>query len=98
MKVSEIQLSDTVEYLRLEQGHYIPGELQMMMDAAKAYIKSYTGLSDEKIDVHEEFSIAFYALVQDFFENKTIQTDKSNVNLVIESILGMHCVNFLPRG
>lgn len=96
MKVSQIQLHDVVDYMRLEPGQYKESELQMMIDAAKAHIKSYTGLSEKDVDQHEEFSIAFYALVNDFFENRSLQADKSNINLVIDSILGMHRVNLLP--
>lgn len=96
MKVSQIQISDVVEYLRLEPGQYQENELYVMMDAAKSYLKSYTGLTDEKIDEHDDFSIAFYVLVQEMFENRTMYVEKGSVNLVLDSILGMHRVNFLP--
>lgn len=96
MKVSEIQLNDVVEYLRLEEGQYTETELNMMLDAAKGFTLSQTGLDAEGADKHEDIAIAVLVLVQDMFENRTMYVEKSNVNKVVDSILGMYRVNFLP--
>lgn len=96
MKVSEIQLSDIADYLRLEEGQYTEAELTMMFDAAKSFVKSQTGLDAEDIDKHEDITIAILVLVQDMFENRTMYVEKSNVNKVVDSILGMYRTNFLP--
>jgi len=34
-------------------------------------------------------------LVQDMWDNRTLYVDKSNVNKVVDSILGLHAVNLL---
>ncbi len=96
MKVSEIQLSDIADYLRLEEGQYTEKELTMMLDAAKNFAQSQTGLDGEGIDKHEDITIAILVLIQDMFENRTMYVEKSNVNKVVDSILGMHRINFLP--
>lgn len=96
MKVSEIQLSDIADYLRLEEGQYTEAELTMMFDAAKSFAQSQTGLDTEGIDKHEDITIAILVLIQDMFENRTMYVEKSNVNKVVDSILGMYRTNFLP--
>ena len=96
MKVSEIQLSDIADYLRLEEGQYTEKELTMMLDAAKNFAQSQTGLDGEGIDKHEDITIAILVLIQDMFENRTMYVEKSNVNKVVDSILGMYRTNFLP--
>ena len=49
MKISAIQLSDVVSFLRLESGDYSETEITAIMAAAKGYIMSYTGLKDETV-------------------------------------------------
>lgn len=96
MKVSEIRLSDIADYLRLEEGQYTETELTMMFNAAKNFAKSQTGLNAEDMDKHEDITIAVLVLIQDMFENRTMYVEKSNVNKVVDSILGMYRTNFLP--
>jgi len=95
VKVSEVQVSNIVEYLRLEDEDYSKPEIQILIDAAKAYIRSYTGLDDTKIDTHEDITIALYVLCQDMYDNRSMYLEKSNLNRVVETILGMHCINLL---
>ena len=96
MRLSEIKINDITEYLRLETGQYSDEELTMMLDAAKSFVKSQTGLSQEDLDEHEDITIAIMVLIQDMFENRTMYVDNSNVNKVVASILGMYRTNFLP--
>ncbi len=100
LKVSEVQVSNIVDYLRLDEEEYTETEIQVIIDSAKAYIRSYTGLDNEKIDTHEDITIALYVLCQDMHGNRSMYVDngsvnKSNVNKVVETILGMHCTNLL---
>lgn len=166
MKVSEITSSNIASYLKLETGEYETEELQMYIDTAKTFIKSYTGLKDETvtdesigtgdgittvfytlntpvaagslkvyidgvektlgtdytvdynkgkiefitapvdkstitatytygIDAYEDFSIVVYILCQDMYYNRSLYVDKSCLNKVVDTILGMHCVNLL---
>jgi len=95
MKVSEITVEKVAKYLRLEEGEYTEDEIQPLIDVSKAFIRSYTGLDDEAMDMHEDFVIVVYILCQDMYDNRTLYVDKSNLNKVVETILDMHCVNLL---
>lgn len=91
MKVSEISLTDLANYLRIEE----ETELQVMLDSAKAFIKSYTGLTNEEIDEHEDFVIVVYILVQDMYDNRVLYIDRGNLNKTVSTILDMHSVNLI---
>ena len=94
MKVSEITVEDVVRYARIDD--YDEIEIRNILDAAKAYVRSYTGLTDDEIDTHGDFYIAILTLCQDMYDNRSMYVDyKSNVNKVVDSILGMHCTNYL---
>lgn len=95
MKVSEITINNVVEYLRLEDGEYNENEIDNLLNVAKKFIKSYTGLTDEEIDQHEDFYIVIMILCQDMYDNRSYYVDKNNLNKVVETILGMHSVNLL---
>lgn len=88
--MQEVQVAD---YLRLDD--YREEEIKRLMDTAKAFIRSYTGLTDEEIDTHEDFYIVVLVLCQDMHDNRCMYVDKGNLNKVVETILGMHCVNLL---
>lgn len=95
MKVSEITVNNVVEYLRLEDGEYNEAEIENLLNVAKQFVKSYTGLTDEEIDQHEDFYIVIMILCQDMYDNRSYYVDKNNLNKVVETILGMHSVNLL---
>jgi len=96
MKVSEITANDVANYLKLEEGLYQDKEIEILISTARAFIRSYTGLDDTEIDSHEDFVIVVYLLCQDMYDNRSLYVDKSNLNKVVETILGMHCTNLLP--
>lgn len=93
MKVSDIRIENVAEYLRLDD--YGEEELQHLLDTSKAFVRSYTGLTDEEIDSHEDFYIVIMILCQDMHDNRCMYVDKTNLNKVVDTILGMHCVNLL---
>ena len=93
MKVSEIEVEHVAQYIKLDE--YDEDELQAILDTAKAFIQSYTGLSKDEVDQHEDFYIVVMILCQDMHDNRCIYVDKNNLNKVVDTILGMHCVNLL---
>lgn len=95
MKVSEITVNDVVSYLKLEDGEYDPLEVLNFLSVSKKFIKSYTGLTEESIDDHEDFYIVVMVLCQDMHDTRSMYVDKNNLNKVVETILGMHSVNLL---
>lgn len=96
MKVSEIDVEYLVDYLKLDD----PDDedlkfVQTCLDAAKSYIRGQTGLDDEKIDTHEDMTIAVMVLVQDMYDNRRYYVDNKNVNLVVDSIIKQYAENWL---
>jgi hypothetical protein len=98
VKVSEITNKELSDYLKLEYEGLTDSEkkeLDTLLGVAKAFILSYTGLTKEDVDTHEDFVIVVYILVQDMYDNRVLYIDKSNLNKVVDTILGMHSVNLL---
>lgn len=97
MKVSEVTNIDLAEYVRLDDASDLElNELERMRSGAVAFIKSYTGLTDEEVDEHEDITQVLFILVADMFDNRNYQMDnKSVVNPSAKSILNMHSVNLL---
>lgn len=98
LKVSEITVKNLADYLKLDYQSLSEEEileLRAFLQASQSFISDYTGLVPTQIDTHESFVIAVYVLVQDMYDNRTLYVDKSNLNRVVEMILGMHSVNLL---
>lgn len=98
MKTSEITLKDICEQIREEEAYLTEDDrsyLDVLKKAAIEYVKSYTGLDDAGIEEHEDITIAVLVLISDMYDNRQMYVDKSNVNRVVETILGMYCINLL---
>lgn len=96
-KVSDIQVTDVTDYLRIPE--ITPDVISLLTSAlnvAKEFVKSYTGLDDNGMDAHEDLVIVIYVLCQSMYDDRSYYIDKSNINNVVESILNLHCVNFMP--
>lgn len=93
VKVSEITEKDVLEYIRKDEGRVL--EVEPLLSAALAFIRSYTGLTDEEIDEHEDFYIVVLILCQDMYDNRVLYVEKNNLNKVVDTILGMHRKNLL---
>lgn len=97
-KVSEIEVSDVADYIRLvEPTTSDENTLQTLINVAKSFISDYTGRTEAELDNYPDFVIVVLILCQDMFDNRTLYVDKSNLNNVVETILGMHSVNLLPQ-
>lgn len=97
-KVSDIQVTDVTDYLRISE---VTDEdtslITTALNVAKEFVKSYTGLDDAGMDAHEDLVIVIYVLCQSMYDDRTYYVDKSNINNVVESILNLHCTNFMPQ-
>ena len=95
-KVSEITSEDCAEYMRLDEVSTEDTKtLNNMIGIAKTFISNYTGRTAEELDNYQDFVIVVFVLVQDMWDNRSLYVDKTNLNMVVESILGMHSVNLL---
>lgn len=102
MKISEITMQDVVRYLRLDGTDYDPSEMQAIMDAARTYIASYTGIPAESsdpntdtLDDYADFWLAYMVLCQDMYDHRSYDSENGAANRVVDSILGMHARNLL---
>lgn len=95
-KISEITTEALAKYLHIaELTEDDTSLLNTLLDVAKTYIYKYTGLDAEAADSYTDLVIVAYVLVQDMYDNRTMYVDNSNVNTVVETILGMHQRNLL---
>lgn len=102
MKISDIKVQNVADYLRLEAGEYVPDDITNLINIAKTFISSYTGIpiaptdtTVKTINDYEDFVIVVYVLCQDMYDNRSLYVEKGNLNKVVETILGMHCINLL---
>lgn len=95
-KVSDITAADVAEYIRLpEVTEADQNTLENLIGVAKTFIQSYTGQTD--LDDFQDFVIVVFILCQDMWDTRALYVDKSNLNKVVDTILGMHSVNLLPE-
>lgn len=101
--LSEITVQDIAKYLRLSE---VSDEdtllLTQLLAISKKFISDYTGIpkttTEENVktlDDYEDLVIVAYILCQDMYDNRTMYVDKTNLNKVVETILGMHSRNLL---
>lgn len=97
-KVSDITYNDVADYIRLnvEEGDTEEiNTLNTLINISKTFISNYTGRTNEELDNFQDFVIVVLILCQDMWDNRTLYVDNSNLNRVVETILGMHSVNLL---
>lgn len=96
-KVSEITAQDVAEYLRIaelteEDENFITSTISVAID----YILKYTGIEDaQTLDNYNDMVIVVFVLCQDMFDNRAMYVDNSNLNRVVDNILGLHQRNLL---
>ena len=94
--VSQITAQDVADYLRIsEVTQNDINTLNTLLTVAKVYSGEYTGRSIQDLDNYKDIIIVVLILCQDMWDNRTLYVDNSNVNKVVESILGLHSVNLL---
>lgn len=93
MTLNDITLQDIRDYIKddVVDDFY----LQTIFLAAKNYVIGYTGLSELELNLLPDIPIVIYVLCAEMHDNRQYTVDKSNVNIVITSILNMHSRNLL---
>lgn len=95
-KVSDITAQYLGEYLRLVDPDTTDADtLTTLLGVAKEYVSQYTGKTVEQLDSYPDIVHAVLVLCQDMWDNRALYVDASNVNKVVESILGLHSGNLL---
>ena len=94
--VSQITAQDVADYLRISEVTQDDiNTLNTLLAVAKVYIGEYTGRTIQDLDNYKDIIIVVFILCQDMWDNRTLYVDSSNINKVVESILGLHSVNLL---
>lgn len=95
-KVSDISYQDIADYLRLyEVNNDDINTLNTLINVAKTFASNYTGRTIEELDNYKDFVIVVFILCQDMWDNRTMYVDSTNINNVVQAILGLHSVNLL---
>lgn len=98
-KVSDITYSDIASYLRLsEVSEDDQNYLTTLINISKEYISKYTGIANDDLDNYRDLIIVVFVLCQSMYDDRTMYVDNSNLNKVVDTILGMHQNNLLPTG
>ena len=98
-KISDITYSDIADYIRLSEiSEDEQNYLTTLINISKNYILNYTGIDEDNLDNYADLIIVVFVLCQDMYDNRTMYVDNSNLNKVVETILGMHQNNLLPNG
>lgn len=87
MKVSELTTETIAAYLRTEDD----GTFSMLLEAAKAFVMSYTGLSISEMDAYPDITAAVCMLAGEMFDNRVYTVDTDKVNPAAKQILESHC-------
>ncbi len=66
-----------------------------ILQAAKSFVRNYTGLSGEKPNISDDLYVAVFILSAELYDNRVYTVDNTDVNPVIQTILDMHSVNLL---
>lgn len=96
-KVSDITATDVANYLRIaelttDDTNFITTTIAV----AKDYIIKYTGIEDStELDKYKDMIIVVFVLCQDMYDTRALYVDNSNVNKVVDTILGLHQRNLL---
>lgn len=94
MKVSDITTTEVRDYVRPE-GDTGDISMDVLLDAAISYVKSYTGLDSEGLDKYDDISIAVMVLCSDMYDKRQMTVENDKINRVVQSILDMHSINLL---
>lgn len=95
-KVSNLTSQDLADYIRIvEVTEDDLNTLGTILNVAKNFIMNYTGHTEEELDNYQDFVIVVLILAQDMWDNRSLYVDKTNLNKVVQIILGMHSENLL---
>lgn len=93
IKINEVNIDLLIKYCNAyEEDKPL---LQIFKDASIGYIKSYTGLSDEEINTLDDITVSLLVLVSGMYDCRSIKADKTNINVILDSILSMHSKNLI---
>lgn len=98
-KISDITYQDIADYIRLsEVTQDDQNYLTTLINISKNYILNYTGIDESNLDNYTDLIIVVFVLCQSMYDVRSLYVDETNLNHVVDTILGMHQNNLLPNG
>lgn len=94
MQFSTFDINIVKEYLRIDTDEE-DNLTTLILMASKSFIKGYTGLTVEELDLLDDMPICILSLCAEMYDNRQYTVDKNNVNPVIKTILNMYSKNLL---
>lgn len=93
MKFSEIDFDFVSKYLVgiTDEDEF---EIEVYIEAAKSFVRTYTGLTEEELDENQYFVMPTLMLISHFYENKTVELQGKNTR-IYDSILNLGKVHSL---
>ncbi|OLS02421.1 head-tail connector protein [Tissierella creatinophila] len=97
MKFTEVTIDEVKNYCRVD---YDDDNILFtaILDGAKAHVRTYTGLKDDKLDTLPDTTIALLVISNEMYDNREgTRNDNKSVkfNEVLDRILGSHSINLL---
>ena len=95
MKLSELTPADVALHAVVSEQDPDYPLLPTYLEAARKYVLDYTGLDAATADEKPDLTVAALVLAADMVKNKEATVENDKMNKVLESFLGLHCVNLL---
>lgn len=94
MKITDVTIENLKNYAHVyhDEDNIL---FEAILTACRKYIESYTGLTPEILDTHEDITIALLVLSNELYDNRVYTIEGTNVNRVVKSILDIHSINLL---
>lgn len=93
MRFSQVKEADAIRFAKLDGSDI--SFVEPFLDAAKGFVKHYTGLKDHELDFYPELSIAVLVMFTDMYDNRSMTVEQAAENRTAKAILDMHCRNLI---
>ena len=98
MKVSEMTSGTVATFCRIDAD---AADIELIetlfLPAAKEFLRSHTGMTEEEMDTHADIPIAICALCCQMYDNRSVEIASDKVNPVVADIIGKYDKNLIPR-
>ena len=97
MKVSELTGETAATFCRVDDDAVDRNLIDtLFLPAAKEYVRSHTGLTEEEMDKYADIPIAVCALCSHMYDNRSVEVVSDKVNQVVMDIIGKYDKNLVP--
>lgn len=97
MKVSELSADVAMQFCKVDDDATDKTLIDtLFLPAAKEFVKSYTGLTNEEMDQYADIPIAICALCSHMYDNRSVEVASDKVNQVVMDIIGKYDKNLIP--